>query len=130
MTVNSQNSQSNESGPIIVRENSCNRWIALSLISMPFILALPVNYLALNHFGSWFVSTSLEPEHRRVWLGIMYLGLMLAISIWCFFAASILLWRDRLFPVISGFASLVFGILAIPAGVFIAIFVGSYFKYK
>jgi hypothetical protein len=97
---------------------------------IPFLLALPVNYWALNHSGSWFVSTNLEPDHRRVWLGIMYLGLMMSISVWCFFAASILLWRDRFFPVISACASLVFGILAIPAGIFLALFVESYLKYK
>jgi len=130
MSVNSQYSRSNESQPINNLKNCNNRWIATSLILIPFLLALPVNYWALNHSGSWFVSTNLEPDHRRVWLGIMYLGLMMSISVWCFFAASILLWRDRFFPVISACASLVFGILAIPAGIFFALFVESYFKYK
>ena len=105
------------------------RVIACSLIAVPFVLAFPLRYWALNLAGGWLVSTDLEPDHRRAFLGLMYVGLMLAISVWCFFGASMLLWRDRFYPVVSACASVIFGVLAIPAGIFLAIGLSSYFKY-
>lgn len=105
------------------------RWVAYALIIAPFVLALPLRHWALNHAGSWFVSTDLEPDHRLVFLSQMYLGLILSIGIWCLFGASILLWRDSFYPVLSGIAALFFGLLAVPAGLFLAIGVDAYFKY-
>lgn len=108
---------------------SLNRLVACSLIVVPFLLALPLRYWALNLARSWFVSTDLEPDHRRAFLGLMYLGLMLAISVWCFFGASILLWRDRFYPFVSACAAIIFGVLAFPAGIFLIIGLSSYFEY-
>ena len=59
----------------------------------------------------------------------MYFGLILSLGIWCFFAASLLLWRDRFYPLLSGVAATVFGLLAIPAGFFLAIGVASYIQF-
>ncbi|MEZ6117326.1 MAG: hypothetical protein R3C28_12220 [Pirellulaceae bacterium] len=56
---------------------SVKRLAAYSLIAAPFLFALPLRYWALNLAGGWFVSTDLEPDHRRAFLGLMYLGLML-----------------------------------------------------
>lgn len=101
------------------------RWMAYALAAAPFILALPLRYWALNHAGGWFVSTDLEPDHRRRLLGVMHLGLILSTGVWCFFGASILLWRDRFYPVLSAVGAFIFGLLAIPAAIFLAIGISS-----
>ena len=105
------------------------RKVAISLIAAPFLLAFPLHYWAMNHAGSWFVSTGLEPDHRSGFLGLMYVGLIMSIAVWCFFVASILLWRDRFYPLVSGIAAMVFGLLAVPAGFFLAIGISAYFKF-
>ena len=80
--------------------------------------------------GSWFVSTDLTPDHRRTFLALMYFGLMLSIGIWCFLGASLLLLRDRFCPVLSKIGVIVFGLLAVPAGVFLASGVLAYIRYN
>ena len=129
MTANPYNSPKGDSLPPAKPVRSRKRLVAYSLIATPFLLALPLRYWALNLAGGWFVSTDLEPDHRRAFLGLMYFGLMLAISIWCFLGASIFLWRDRFYPVVSACAAVIFGVLAIPAGIFLAIGLNSYLKY-
>lgn len=109
---------------------SRKRLIACLLIAAPFALAIPVRYWVLNFAGGWFVSKDLATDHRHMFLGLMYSGLMLSISVWCFFAASILLWLDRYHTTISICATAIFGMLAIPAGIFLAIGVDSYFRYS
>ena len=129
MTANPYNTLKDDLHLTAPAAPSRKRLAACLLIAIPFLLALPLRHWALNLAGAWFVSTELEPDHRRAFLGLMYLGLMLAISVWCFFGASILLWRDRFYPVVSACASVIFGVLAIPAGIFLAIGLSSYFKY-
>lgn len=119
-----------ESLPPERRRNRAKRWLAFGLLAFPFALAFPLRYWAMNYAGSWFVSSDLEPDHRRAFLGLMYLGFMAAIAVWSFFGASVLLWLDRFHPVISAFAAILFGLLAIPAGVFLAIGVSSYFRFN
>lgn len=115
--------------PAHLSARGLRRWIALALVVAPFALALPLRYWALNHAGGWFVSTDLEPDHRREFLGLMYFGLILSIGVWCVFSASVLLWLDRLCPVLTGVSAIVFGLMAIPAGLFLAIAISSYFKF-
>jgi hypothetical protein len=129
MTANPYDSPKDHSHLTAPPVRSLKRLVAYSLIAVPFLLALPLRYWALNLAGGWFVSTDLEPDHRRAFLGVMYFGLMLAISVWCFFGASILLWRDRFYPVVSACAAIIFGVLAIPAGIFLTIGLSSYFRY-
>ena len=109
--------------------HSRRRWIALALVSAPFVLAIPLRYWAFNHAGGWFVSTDLEPDHRRAFLGLMCSGLILSIGILCFFGASVLLWLDRFYPAFSGGMAIVFGLLAIPTGLFLVIGINSYLKF-
>jgi hypothetical protein len=130
MTANPYDSLIAESQPVARPIRRRGHWIAWSLVAAPFVLALPVRYWALNYASGWFVSTDLEVDHRQAFLGLMYFGLILSISVWCFFGASISLWLDRFHPIISACAAIIFGVLAIPAGIFLAILVGSSFKYN
>ncbi|MEM7476610.1 MAG: hypothetical protein AAF483_16605 [Planctomycetota bacterium] len=105
------------------------RMAAFCLIAAPFLLAFPLRYWAFHYAGAWFVSEDLEPEHRQAFLGLMHLGLTLAVSVLCFFAASILLWRDRFYPAFSASAAILFGLLAIPAGIFLAIGLKAFLRF-
>lgn len=129
MNANPYDSPKHEARPAVKPVSGRKRWIAFYLIGAPFVLTAPLRYWALHHAGGWFVSTDLDPEHRRALLGLMCFGLLLSISIWCFLAASILLWLDRFFPFVSALAAFVFGVLAIPAGIFIAICIRSYIEF-
>jgi hypothetical protein len=112
-----------------VRRWSTKRRIAMVLFATPFILAPLVQYWVFHMAGSWFVSTDLEPEHRQVHLGMMYIPLMLSITVLAMFLCFLLLWMDRWHLVFSAIATMLFGVLLIPAILFFYLFVQSYLKF-
>jgi hypothetical protein len=105
------------------------RRLALLAFVLPFLLAWPLNYWVLNLAGGWVVTTRLDSEHRRVHLGTMFLGLIVSISVMSFFIGSVLLWLDRWKRWVSGSMVVLFGLLSIPAVIFIGIGIRSYFRY-
>lgn len=116
-----------ERNRIFVRRGlSTPRWIAAALIVMPFLLALPIRYWAFHLAGSWFVSTDLEPNRRADLLGGMYHGLMFSLTVVFAFPAFLLLWSDRFHALWTGLATVVLGILLVPALLFLAIGTLSY----
>jgi hypothetical protein len=108
---------------------SWKRRIALVLIVVPFIVALPIRHWALHYAGSWFVSTRIEPEDRLIWLALGYLGLMCSIAVVSHFIAAILLMRDQCFPTTSIIAAILYGVFLLPAVRFLWIFVKCYIQY-
>jgi hypothetical protein len=108
---------------------SWKRRFAVGLIVTPFIVASPLRYWAFHHAGSWFVSTSLEPTDRQLWLGLTYLALICSITVVAHFVASILLIRDQCFPKTSLVASVLYGIVLLPAIASLLIFVQCYLKF-
>ncbi len=96
---------------------------------MPFLLAFPIRYWVFNIAGSWFVSTDLEPDHRDAFLGLMYIPLILSISVFATFPAFLLLWIDRWHRLVTGALTVIFGLLLIPAILFIGILIQSYFQF-
>ncbi len=103
--------------------------VAVSLLLAPFIVAFPIRYWVFNIAGTWIVSTNVEHEPRRGYLGLMYLALLASISIIFWFASALLFWKTRFHPLLSGFAAIVLGLLMIPAIGFIAICIDSYIRY-
>jgi protein-S-isoprenylcysteine O-methyltransferase Ste14 len=123
-----------EASSHVVVEAGSNRWstrrkIAVLLLVLPFMLALPIRYWVFHHAGSWFVSTDLAPNQRVAFLGLMYLPLMLSISILSFSLAALLLWMDRWRPLLSGWTAILFSVLSIPAIFFLSICVQSYLRW-
>ena len=112
------------------RGDSRKRPVALVLIAAPFLIALPLHYWLINYAGGWVVSTEVESEHRRAFLGMMCIPLILSIAVFCFFPAAILLWFDSFHPIVCGVAAIIFGILLIPAAGFLAIGISSYYRFS
>ena len=105
------------------------RRIAACLFAAPIFLAFPVRYWAFNHAGSWFASTSLEPDHRSVVLGFSYLMLMFCITAFAMFPAFLLLWIDGVKPPVTGIFTILSGLLVLPAVILIWILVSCYIEY-
>ena len=71
------------------------RRIALAVFSLPLFLAAPVWYWAFHVAGSWFVSTDIDPDQRRMYLGLMYDLVMAAITAASVFPGLLLLFIDN-----------------------------------
>src|SRR5688572_346796 len=78
------------------------RRLALALISLPLLLALPVRYWAFRMAGGWFVSTEIPADQRQMFLGLMYLLLMAAITCAAIFPGLLLLFVDNYRRVLTG----------------------------
>ena len=96
----------------------CSR-LALALIAFPFVVAFRLYYWAMNLAGAWYVSTDIPPYDRGLFLRAAYLADQVSMSVVCAFAASILLWRDRWNPRITGGLAVCSGVIALPALLFI-----------
>jgi hypothetical protein len=105
------------------------RRMAIALLALPFLVALPLRYWIMNHAGSWVVSTELEPDHRAAFLGLTFMGDIIAISILSFFAASLLLFLDRWHRVVTGILTILLGVLLVPALLWVWITLVAYVKF-
>ena len=105
------------------------RRVAAFLFVAPIFLAFPIRYWAFNHAGSWFASTSLEPDHRSVVLGFSYLMLMFCITAFAVFPAFLLLWIDGVKPLMTAIFTILSGLLLLPAVILTSILVSCYVKY-
>jgi hypothetical protein len=118
-----------ETSDCLSKKSSVRKGIALAAFAMPFLLAYPLHYWVMNHAGSWFVTTRLEPEHREGHLRLMYQPLIASVAVPFFFTGAIMLWKDRCFPRLTGLLALLFGVLLIPALIWIGIGVYCFFEY-
>jgi hypothetical protein len=84
------------------------RRIALAVFLLPLLLALPVRYWVFHVAESWFVSTEIDPDQRRMFVGLMYLLVMAAVV-----GASI--FPGLLFLFIDGYRRILTGWLMVPA---------------
>lgn len=105
------------------------RRIAIWLIVLPILVAIPLHYWVFHHAGSWFVSDHLEPEHRAVFLVLGYAQLMYSVCAFCFFPAFALLWYDGCKPILTGVLTVLTGILVLPALLFTWVLISCYIKF-
>jgi hypothetical protein len=93
---------------------TARRRIALFILALPLLLALPLHYWAFHVAGDWFVSTDIDPRYRRIHVGQMYLLLMAAVIGASVFPALLLLFIDKYRRVLTGLllvpAAFAFGI--------------------
>ena len=106
------------------------RRVAVFLIAVPFLLVFPVGYWVFNVAGDWYVNTDLEPDHRGAHLAVLYIGEMMCVVVLAMFPAFLLLWLDRWHPGLTGPLTIIFGVLMIPALVWIFIHVEGYLEFS
>src|SRR5690242_2456836 len=97
--------------------------------TLPIVIALPLHYWVFNLAGSWFVSTDLEPAHRRVCLGLMFSGTWCAFAALFCFVGLLLYFIDGYGRPRTGWLLIPVSIFAFLATIFLLIGVHSYFKF-
>jgi hypothetical protein len=70
------------------------RRLALGLLLSPLVAFAPFRYWVFHHAGGWFVATDLEPEHRAVHLGEMFVLVLVSFSAVVVFLGLLLLNSD------------------------------------
>jgi heme A synthase len=66
----------------------------VGLLLSPLVAFAPFRYWVFHHAGGWFVATDLEPEHRAVHLGEMFLLVLVSFSAVAVFLGLLLLYSD------------------------------------
>jgi hypothetical protein len=121
-------SDSTRSSSGIVRTTT--RRIALTVFSLPLLLAIPVWYWAFHVAGSWFVSTDIEPDQREMFLGLMYQLVMAAITAASVFPGLLLLFIDNYRRKLTGCLMIPALILFIAALLVFASMTNAYIEYS
>jgi hypothetical protein len=106
------------------------RRLALAVFSIPFLLAMPVWYWAFHFAGSWFVSTEIDPDQRRMFLGLMYQLVMAAITAASIFPGLLLLFIDNYRRTLIGCLMIPAVILFVAALLVFFSMANAYVKYS
>jgi hypothetical protein len=104
------------------------RRIAVGLFAAPLLLSPLLRYWTFHLAGSWFVSTRIDPDHRRIELGFSYLVLMASVTAICVFLGLLLLFIDKYRRRVVGVLLLPATICMLPALFFFWILLDSYIR--
>jgi len=110
--------------------STTKRRIALAVLSLPILLAIPVRYWAFHIAGNWFVNTDIDPDERSMDLSLMYLLLMAAITGVVILPGLLLLFIDNYRRRMTGcliVPALIFFILAL---LVFASMVAAYYRFS
>jgi hypothetical protein len=91
------------------------RRTALAIFSLPVLVAIPVRHWVFHIAGNWLVNNDIDPDERRMDLGLMYVLIMAAITGAAIFPGLFLLFIDNYLRPVTGclmIPALVFFILA------------------
>jgi hypothetical protein len=110
-----------------------HHWLAtigLAVLSLPFLLAIPVRYWAFHIAGDWFVNTHIDADERRMDLNFMYLLVMAAITGTAIFPGLLLLYIDDYRRSVIGWL-LVPAMLCFVVGLLVfALMVNVYYRFS
>lgn len=95
---------------------------AAVLFATPFVLALPIAYWVFYVVDGSLVTTRLESRHRLILLQTTYAYLMLSLIVLVMFPAFLQLFRERYYRILTGICTLIFGVLFLPAVLFVVVF--------
>jgi len=120
-----------------MKSHLTQRGVGYLLFLLPFLVTIPLSYWADRFAGSWFVSTNLPdepPEHRQLYLEILFTMNVAAIGVLCWFAGFIVL-ASQTYRTAKRISWHLFGalILLIPAifgSLLLAFMVQSYFQFS
>src|SRR5881394_763021 len=88
--------------------STTRRKLAVLMLALPIVLALPICYWAFNIAGDWFVKINIDLDERRSDIAFLYLLIMAAVIAASIFPSLLLLFLDR-------YRRLLTGLLLLPA---------------